>query len=524
MKRRLPLLAALVALAVAPACASNYQTLKGEVDSYLPSLPYAGQAGAGDAAATAPSAAAAAAPPAGAPVDGFAAAARRLQELNVQWEQSLQRPAADSAFLVPADELLRTLAGAAADPEVAGKALADGYSLQTLEALTLLRNPMIRTKQSEALAALAAFGQAEQIDAVLRRYRSLTSTAMAGLGAMEPVPEFPFPAVLTLKGQIVDDDVRAARERLEAARRDAVGAARTAYWELIYAGQAAEVTARMIDLLENLDRSVASRYESGKTSFQDLVRVRIEREKTRELLRTLTEERANRAAEIRGLLALPARVAVGTPSFVEAAAPLPAQAGLETLALARRQEVRAADAMVDRMERMLEMLETMTFPGFDLGLTPVPRGPLAPSAGGSAMGGAVAGAGTAAATSPVRPFSGAEQAYLGEVRQRIAALKSERESVRAQTLVDVRAAWFAADRARREEALYASKVLGLSQSALESALQGYGAGEVAFSDLLESFTGWLEANLARRRARADSGIARSGLEAAVGVANLEGRE
>ena len=141
------------------------------------------------------------------------------------------------------------------------------------------------------------------------------------------------------------------------------------------------------------------------------------------------------------------------------------------------------------------------------------------------MGGAAgsSGPGTAvAAKAPSRPFFAADEAYVREIRQRIAALKSEREAVRAETLVGVRDAWFASDRARREEALYAAKVLGLSKSALESSLQGYAAGSVGFSDLLESYTGWLEANLAHQRARVDIGIARSGLEAAVGVSNLEG--
>ncbi len=459
-------------------------------------------------------------PPAG--TDDFAAASQRLRDLAAQWEHVLRLPEAAHSFIVPGDDALRALAGSAEDPAVAGKALGDGFSLQILETLTLLRNPMIKTKAAEARAAVEAFGQAEQIDAVLRRYASLTATSMAG-GGMGAAPDFPFPAVLALKGQIVDEEVRAARESLEAARRDAIAAARTAYWELIYVGQAAEITSRMIDLLENLDRSVASRYESGKTSFQDLVRIRIEREKTREELRTLEEERKNREAEIRSLLALPPEIAVGTPTFREDGEPLPAQAKLEALALVRRQELRAADAMVGRMERMLEMVETMAYPGFDLGLTPAPRGVTAPAAGGGAMGEAANDLGTtAAAKPPGRPFFAADEAYVREIRQRIAALKSEREAVRAQTLVDVRNAWFAADRARREEALYAAKVLGLSQSALESSLQGYAAGSVAFADLLESYKGWLENNLARRRARVDIGITRSGLEAAVGVSNFEG--
>lgn len=515
MTRRILAPLAVVALAIASACASNYQSLKEEIGAYAPPRPYPGLTSGVVAGPAVPAPVAAA--------DDFAVASQRLQDLATHWEQSIRHPAADNSFLVLADDSLRALAGAADDPGVAGQALGDGFSLQTLETLALLRNPMIKTKEAETRAAVEVFGQAEQIDVVLRRYASLTATSMSG-GGMAAL-DFPFPTVLSLKGRIVDEEARAARERLEAARRDAVTAASTAYWELIYVGQAAEITTRMIDLLENLDRSVASRYESGKTSFQDLVRIRIEREKAREELRTLTEERGNRAAEIRGLLALPPETVVGTPEYREAWAVLPAQATLESLALERRQEVRAVDAMVARMERMLEMIETMTYPGFDLGLTPAPRGVITPSAGGSGMGGAADGPGqtaAAAAKAPSRPFFAADEAYVREIRQRILALKSEREAIKAQTLVDVRAAWFAADRARRVEALYAAKVLGLSQSALESSLQGYAAGNVGFSDLLESYTGWLAANLAHRRARADIGIARSGLEAAVGVANLEG--
>jgi outer membrane protein TolC len=141
------------------------------------------------------------------------------------------------------------------------------------------------------------------------------------------------------------------------------------------------------------------------------------------------------------------------------------------------------------------------------------------------MGGEAGSSGTgttAAAKAPSQPFFAADEAYVREIRLRIEALKSEHEAVRSETLVGVRNAWFASDRARREEALYAAKVIGLSKSALESSLQGYAAGSVGFSDLLESYTGWLEANLAHQRARADIGIARSGLEAAVGVSNIEG--
>jgi outer membrane protein TolC len=512
------LLPAALALAAAPGCAGDYDALKKDVDAYQPPPLYQALR----TPAPAPPAA-----PATAPADAsFAAAADGLRQLAAEWERTLDSGTGPEPFLPPDPERRRALAPAAADAAAAGAALADDFTLETLEQLALLRNPGVRAKERGARAAVDVFGQAEQIDAVLRRYSSLLATSMGGPGAMDAPADFPFPSVLALKGRVIAEQVRAAAEELEAARRDAVTAARRAYWEVIYLQRAGAVTAGMIDLTGSLGDSVAARYEAGKTSFQDVVRIRILRERAREELRTLAEERKNREAEIRGILALPPETPVGTPAPREVQEALPAEKDVAALALERRQELRAAAAMVRRMERMLEMVESMTYPGFDLGLSPRPRGvtlAAAETAAGGAPGSAMAPAAPTGAKAPARAQFGADESYLREIRERVAALVDEREAVRAATLLGVRSAWFELDRARRTDALYGAKVLGLSQSALEASVRGYTAGQVGFSDLLESYTGWLEASLARERARADIGIARAGLEAAAGTSALEAK-
>lgn len=514
MKSRMPILLAVLLAAADAAGASEYEALRREIDDYAPPVlvrpapPAADQGAAG-------------APGAG--DEAFAAARQRLMQLAEEWRKTLASGESDAAFLRPAADRLRALAPAREDEHAAAAALADGFSLEALETLALLRSPMVATKEREAAAALEVFDQAEQIDVVLRRYASMTGAVMGGAAGMERPADFPFPSVLALKGRIVGEQVRTAREELEAARRDAITMARKAYWELLYNGSAVEVTRGMVGLLESLGDSVTARYEAGETSFQDVVRVRIEREKAREELRTLAEERATMEAEIRGLLALPAEVRVGAPASRVPPADVPEEGPLANLALARRQEVRAADAMVTRMELMLEMAETMTYPGFALGVT-ASRPPLvATASGGESMDAAPgdpSGMGQAAPAAPARPFLAGDDAYVRELRARIAALQREREAARAAAVVGVRGAWFALDRARREEALYGERVLALSQAAIEASLRGYTAGRVMFSDLLESYTGWLEANLARERARADLGVARAELEAAVGTSMI----
>ena len=104
-----------------------------------------------------------------------------------------------------------------------------------------------------------------------------------------------------------------------------------------------------------------------------------------------------------------------------------------------------------------------------------------------------------------------------ELRQRILALKEDLRMEESATTLRVRNAWFALDKAAREEALYGDRVVTLSRSALEASNEGYSAGKVMFADVIESYRTWLEANLALARARADRGMAFADLEAAVGT-------
>jgi outer membrane protein TolC len=178
--------------------------------------------------------------------------------------------------------------------------------------------------------------------------------------------------------------------------------------------------------------------------------------------------------------------------------------------------------MVGKMERMVEMQETMILPGFSLGLSPSSTD-LVSSVGVAGMDGGGAAVPTPSTSAsvgaglPKNPLYGTGDAYVRELRQRLEAQKEELRMEEAATALAVRTARFALDRAVREEALYADRLVTLSRSALESSMRGYSAGKVMFSDVLESCMGWLEANIARARGRSDVGAAWAGLEAAVGV-------
>ena len=454
----------------------------------------------------------------------FQAQAARLQDLKEKWEKALEMPGAKPGFYVPEPSRLERLRGASADASLAEKALVKGFSLEDLEVLSFIRNPDVQAKEREFRGTIEAYSQVQNLDEILRQYTAFTASLMTGVGNMENpesiVLKFPFPGVLALKGEVVTQEIRAAWEDLEIARREALTSARKAYWNLLYTRRAEEISDQMLTLLHGLRKSASARYEAGQTNFQDLIRVNIEREKMKEELKTLGEERRNLEADIRQILALPPSAQVGRPASGTASHQVPALKELYPLAAEKRQEIKRMQAMIGKMERMIEMAETMIYPRFTLGFSFYERDEVSRIGSAGTMGDSfpVTTAASMGEGLPKMPWFGTNDAYLRETRQRLEGLKKDLQMTQASTLFQVREAWFRLDRARREESLYEERVVILSQAALAAATTGYSAGKVSFSDVNESYAGWLNANLSLERSRADLGIGRAELQEAVGSA------
>ncbi len=507
-------LGAALALGGVPARA-GYPELERERGAYRPPEIY-----------TAYSAPAGVAPAGEAGPDDFAHQVESLDRARRQWQASLQAGVAGAAFYTPSAEALERLGAAGDDPEAAAAAVAGEFSLETLETLAWLRNPGIRAAQAALRGVLERYTQASSLDEVLRQYSAFTEALMPGVGPMqgrEPIPKrFPFPGVLALKGEVVTQEVRAQVEVLEIARRAAVTGIRKASWNLGFVHRARGITGETLELLRRLEAVATTRYETGKPSFQDVIKVRIQRATLEEDLTTLVEQQHTLEAKIREVLSLPAGAAVGAPAPRDPETRVPELGPLYLLAAERRQELRRMRAALGKLERMIEMAETMILPGYGLGLswyadeavtqvgTFRAREPFSETIAAST------GAGL-----PKAPWYGSNDAYLRESRQKLAALREELRRAEDATSFGVREAWFALDQAAREERLYAGSLVDLSQAALEVSTRGYEAGRVMFADVIASYGSWLRAKLGLERRRADLGVAWADLEQAVGVSPLD---
>jgi cobalt-zinc-cadmium efflux system outer membrane protein len=460
---------------------------------------------------------------------GFALEKKKISEAKALWEKALQAPRREMSFFIPPSHLLNSLKPAVRDTAAASGALTPRFSLDTLETLAFLRNPGIRAAENRVRAAIDTYSQVMALDDILREYTAFTEGMMTGVGPLrgkEPMKtKFPFPGILSLKGEIVGQEVKGTLEGLEIAKKEAVTQARKAYWNLLFFCKAEKIARETIGLYRHLEQVAAIRYETGGTSYQDVIKVRIQREILEEDLNTLLEKQQNVKSKILEILNLPPGTRIGMPEDRTPPRIVPPLKGLYKLARQRRQELRRMRARVGKMERLIEMAETMILPPYTLNLS-LYEDEAITQVGSIAVKNDFP-VSTQASTGfglPLMPWYGIEDAYLRQTRQELGALKNtlEKEEAGANTLV--RNAWFRLDLANREEALYRKSILNLSRDVLDVSTQGYKAGNVSFADVISSYSSWLDVNLAAEREVSAMGIAWANLEKTVGAPLHQGRK
>lgn len=448
------------------------------------------------------------------PPDAFDKEKRIIEAARDRWAESISSRILppDAAALANAADDVRTLA-----------LLQNQFSLQATRELISMRNPSIRAAAARARAALEGFGQVAQLDEILRRYSAFTEGVMAGVGPMRGGEEairmkFPFPGVTALKGQIAEKNVEAEAHRLGLVQRDIVAQGSKAYWNLLYTHRAQGITRDTLDRLDQLESVATTRYGAGKTSYQDVIRIRIGREKLQEQLATLKEKRINLETELLALMDLQPGSPLGRPATTAPDTSLPELDALYPLALEKRQELNRMRAMVGKMERMVEMAGTMIQPSFtqNYSLYTDDAALQTGSAGRKPTFGSTVSP-TRGKGLPKNAWFGTRDAYLRQTRRELDALRADLSDAEARTRLMVRRGWFDLDRARRERSLYRERLLDLSRTSLTVSTRGYESGSVSFADVIASYTGWLDVNLASQRRNSDVGVARAELERRVGA-------
>ena len=493
----------------AVAFGATYKEMVEEYDAYQPPSYYNSQLKSSQANKATPT------------QDSFKKDLQKIDELKSNWVGSVDTQNDESSFYNVNDALISSLKEVASDDDATHSRISKNISLETLEALVFLRNSSIKSSENQFVATTEQFSQIANLDEILRQYSAFIEGSKTGVGPMkgrDPIASrFPYPGVMSLKSQIVVKSVEMAKEDLEISRREAITDARKAYWNLHYVHNAYAILDETLSLLTHLEGVATSRYESGKTSYQDVVKIRISKETLAEDLISLKQKQKNIELKILELLNLSPDLKVGRPSGKKLDKTSPSLEKLFETANKSRQELRKIRANIEKMELMVELGETMIIPPYTLNLS------LYKDEAVNQVGTfnkketfAVSTSSSKGAGLPKLPWYGTNDAYLRETRKKIAAQKDKLAMVEAKTATTVRAAWFELDKAIREESLYAKTVVELSQTSLEVSTRAYESGKVAFADVIASYDLWLKSNLTLQQKKSNIGIYNAELKRRVG--------
>ncbi len=170
------------------------------------------------------------------------------------------------------------------------------------------------------------------------------------------------------------------------------------------------------------------------------------------------------------------------------------------------------EAPVERMETLLELAETKSFPPHTLGLSYFERGVGTKEGGGRMMP-------PFRAKPKVDPkaWYAVTQAHLDEVKDLLAAARETLANLGFTTRFAVQRAWSSLDTALRLEALYRTSLAAKANQAYEAALAGYLVGRTGFNDVTDAQRMLLMFRLDEAEARRDAIKARADLVREVGA-------
>jgi len=306
-------------------------------------------------------------------------------------------------------------------------------------------------------------------------------------------------------------------EKMNIARKDVITQIRKAYWNIVFVERSIGITSETIDAFIRLKGVATALYKSGKTSYQDIIKINIKIEILKEDLVTLFSKKENIKVKLLELLNLSVDTKIGALVLHTPYKKITDSEELYPLARQDRQELKVIRHQIGKIQRMIEMSESMIQEPFTLNFSSYEDEAVNMVGTGAAKPGFQEK--TMAAmknNSPSKPWYGIDDPWLNQTKQKLLSLKQTLVKQENATDRMVRNSWFEVDKNIRELDLYEKRILPLSKSALDVTTREYETGSIPFSQAIDSYTYWLKVKLTIVKKQTDLGITTANLEKIIG--------
>lgn len=323
----------------------------------------------------------------------------------------------------------------------------------------------------------------------------------------------PFPGKLLKAGEVVQADARIARLNLDKTVRDITAAVLESFHELRYIREAIRIAAQNVGLLDQLRKIGETAYTQDRALFLDVVKAQSQSAQLRYDTLLLSELEQTEITRLNGLLNREPDAPFGTLEKPDVRPLVYTLQETYEIAEARREEIRIADAQIEKANTKMDLAIYQNLPNFKVGIFYASIGdpdvPSPPEDAGQDAFGIQIGVSI--------PFWSEKKDGRMELANAMTEKARAAKSARIiETRTRIRNLFFRLQNAQRLISLYRDEMMPQAANAMETAEIWFKEGEGSFSDFVETQSVFYNFQLSLARATADYGKYLTRLEQVTG--------
>ncbi len=443
--------------------------------------------------------------------------AEKLEAIKKRWAELIKKTSGKNPFFDFESERSKKIREKSKSEKGLMVLLNGGLNIEILVSVAFERNQTLKAAKKEWESKLEAYSQVVQLEDILNQFSSFIRDVDTKTGPMlhqfSVKKRFPFPGAMALKGDIVERDVRIAKEKYNISLRDLISNIKQTFYDWIFVLEEIRITKENIALLKKLESVAAIHFRGGKGGYSNVIKAQVNLSKINDDLTTLREKEKVRKVKILQYLDLPFNAGLGKPLEIKRDFIALSVERLFNAALKNQQELKLIHEEIEKTALAIELAEKKTYPDLSLGFAYFEN----------RNGDRVGTGKTKEAFAEEKPLMktrywfGEEDAYIREARLKYQALLNRHESHKNKIQYSIRKYYFMLDKAKREILLYEKSLLALAKQALDVAVSEYQTGKTDFLNLLDAQTTLLKFQLNHQKAIKDYGQVLAMLEQVIGV-------
>lgn len=412
-------------------------------------------------------------------------------------------------------------------PQAAEDKAAAVEHLPQLVATAITHNPELQASEARWRMFASKAKQAGSLDdpMLMFKLQNLLVRDPLSVGGRDPntakvvgiSQQLPFWGKRSLREEVAQHEAEAYRWTVEERKLELTRMVKETYYQLYAVDRALLIVQKNLGIVSDLTTIAESRYAVGQGVQADIFKTNLDKSKMLEMQISLQQQRTSLTATLNFLLNRPATTPVGSIAEFELPELTQTAEQLQTLALARRPQLRSIDSQINKAKTAHQLARKEAWPDVNLSFEYMFRervaNGMANDPGYDMF--------TVGLTFNLPLQQDRRRAMLAESASETSMATSERNTLNNSIEFAINDSLAQLERRKKLVALYQSGIIPQAAQALESALIGYRVGKVDFPAVLDGRLNLFNYERELLESKAEYMMTLARLEATVGAESFQ---